>query len=106
MHHKDFVVDERSERKMSINLVDQLQQSVGVVSILLVDLAREPVAVIHHSILMIATVQHYTAGKDDEAGEEDEKHLQALLASVHEVAVENVTIVVGWQTILRELIGD
>lgn len=96
MHHEDLVVDKRSKRQVPINLIDQLQQSIGVVPILLVNFAREPITVIHHSIFVIATIQHHTAGKDHKAGEKNEKNFQAFLASIDKVAVENVAVGVRW----------
>lgn len=96
MHHENLVVDERPKRQVSIHLIDQFQKAVGVMTILLMHLAREPITVIHHSILVIASIQHHTAGKDDEAGEQDEEHLKALLATIHKVAVEHVAIGVRW----------
>lgn len=85
---------------MTIHLIDELQQAIRVVAIFLVDFAREAIAMIHHSVLVIASIQHHAAGKDDEAGEKDEQHFEALLAAVDKVAVEDVAVRVRWQTIL------
>lgn len=74
MHHENLIVDERSQRQVAINLVNQLQQSISVVSIFLVNFAREPIAMIHDGIFVIATIQHDTAGKDDVAGEKNEQN--------------------------------
>lgn len=87
---------------MSKDLIDKFQQAVGIVTIFLVNFAGEAVAVIHHGVLVISTVQHYTAGENDETGEEDEQNFKALLAPVNEVTVENVAICVGRQTVLFE----
>lgn len=92
MHHEDFIVDKRPERQVPINLIDQLQQAIGVVPVLLVNFAREPITVIHHSIFVIATIQQHTAGKDQEARQKDEKNFQAFLPSIDKIAVENVAV--------------
>jgi hypothetical protein len=64
-------------------------------SIFLVDFTCETVAMIHHGVFVITTVQHHTAGENDEAGEKDEQNFQTLLAAINEVAVEDVAVCVG-----------
>jgi hypothetical protein len=78
------------------DLVDQLQQSVGIVAIFLMNFTGEPVSMIHYGIFMVATVQHHTARKNYKAGEENEQNFQTLFASIHKVTVEHVTISVRW----------
>lgn len=92
MHDKYLVVDKRPKWKMSIDLIDHLQQPICVVSIFLMNFAREAVTMIHDRIFMISAVQHDTAGKDDKAGEKNEKHFQAFLAPINKVPIENIAI--------------
>lgn len=65
-------------------------------SIFLVDFASKAISVIHDGVFMIATVQHHTAGENDEAAKKDKQNLQALLATVHKITVENVAVCVRW----------
>lgn len=71
MHHENFVVDERAERQMPINLVDKFQQAIRIVSIFLMDFASEAITVVHYGVFVIATVQHHTARENDEAAQKD-----------------------------------
>lgn len=96
MHHENLVVDECPKRQMSINLIDKFQQTVSIVSILLMNLSGKAITMIHHSVFVISTIQHDTAGKNDEAGEKDEQNFQRFLSTIHEVTVEHVAVCVRW----------
>lgn len=69
MNHENFVIDECPKRQMSVDLIDKFQQAVGIMSIFLMNLTGEAIAVIHHSVFVISTIQHNTAGENDETGE-------------------------------------
>lgn len=96
MHNENLVVDERSQRQVTVNLIDQLEQSIGIVAIFLMNFSGETVAMIHHRVLMIASVEHNTAGKDDEAHEKNQQNFETLLAAINEIAVEDVAVGVRW----------
>lgn len=64
------------------------------------NLACEAIPMIHDRVFMVTTIQHDAAGENHEAREKDEKNLQAFLAAVHKVTVENVAVGVRWQTVL------
>lgn len=60
---------------MAKNLVYQLQQSVGVLAILLMDFSCEAVAMIHDGVLVIATIEHHATRKNQEASQQDQENL-------------------------------
>jgi len=101
VNDKDFVIDERSQRQVAIDLIDELQQTVRIVAILLMNFTRKAIAMIHNGVLVIATIQQHTAGKDEKARQQYQQHFQALFAAIDKVAVEHVAVGVRWQAILN-----
>lgn len=54
--------------------------------------ACEAVAMVHNGVFVIASVEHHTAGKDDEAGEKYEQDFQAFFATIHKVTVKDLKV--------------
>lgn len=50
---------------------------------------------------MVASVQEHAARINEEAGQQQYKHLQTLFATVHEVSVEYIWVFGRRQTVLR-----
>ncbi|GBP41664.1 hypothetical protein EVAR_31981_1 [Eumeta japonica] len=55
---------------------------------------------IHDEVLVIAAVEVHAAGEGEHAGQQQQQHLQALLAAVHEIPVENVRVLRRGQAVL------
>lgn len=55
---------------------------------------------IHHGVLVVAAVQKHAAGEHQQTAEEQQQHLQTLLAPVHKVPVEDVRILWRGQSVL------
>lgn len=54
--------------------------------------ACEAVAMVHNGVFVIASVEHHTAGKDDEASEKYEQDFQAFFATIHKVTVKDLKV--------------
>lgn len=49
---------------------------------------------------MVATVEEDAAGEHQQTAEEEQQYLQALLATVHEISIEDVGILGRGQSVL------
>lgn len=55
---------------------------------------------------MIAPVQEDTSWEDQKTAEQQQQHLETLLAPVHKVSVEHVRVFGGWKSVLNVHKGD
>lgn len=56
---------------------------------------------IHHRVLVVSAVEKDAAWEHEQTAEEQQQHLQTLLAAVHKVTVEDVRVLWRRQAILR-----
>lgn len=61
---------------------------------------------IHDRVLVVAAVQEDASREHEQTAEEQQQHLQTLLAAVHKVPVEHVRILWRGQSILRQAEGE
>lgn len=57
---------------------------------------------IHDGVLVIATIQKYTAGKDEQTGEQQQQYFETFFAAIDEIAVEHVRILGRRKTVFVE----
>lgn len=63
--------------------------------------ANEAVASVHYAIFVVAAIQEHSIWKCQIEGQQEQQHLQPSLAPIHKVAIEDIRIASGRQSVLK-----